>query len=97
MNQDPLGHQGVRFKQTSSEWWMYKKLADGSTALAILEFSDSIGSGKDITTLLSDVPGVGSAAVQVRDLWAGKDLGTMTSVTVRLAPYGTALLKLTPA
>lgn len=76
---------------------MYKQLADGSTALAILEFSDSIGSGKDITTVLSEVPGVGSAPVHVRDLWAGEDLGMMTSVTVRLAPYGTALLKLTPA
>jgi alpha-galactosidase len=89
VDQDPLGVQGHRVWQEGPlETWM-KPLADGSKAVGLFNRSES---GLPISVRFAAI-GVGHSA-RVRDLWAGKDLGTMAEkYTAQVPRHGAALIK----
>jgi alpha-galactosidase len=89
VDQDPHGVEGHRVWQEGPlEVWM-KPLADGSKAVGLFNRS---GSGLPISVRFAAI-GVGRSA-QVRDLWARKDLGTMTEkYTAQVPRHGAVLIK----
>jgi alpha-galactosidase len=89
VDQDPHGVEGHRVWQEGPlEVWM-KPLADGSKAVGLFNRS---GSGIPISVRFAAI-GVGRSA-QVRDLWARKDLGTMTEkYTAQVPRHGAVLIK----
>ena len=89
VDQDSLGVEGHRVWQEGPlEVWM-KPLADGSKAVGLFNRS---GSGLPITVRFAAI-GAGHAA-QVRDVWARKDLGTISEKYTKQVPrHGAALIK----
>jgi alpha-galactosidase len=89
IDQDPLGKQGDRVSAEGPlEIWA-KPLADGSKAVGVFNRH---------ATALSipvDFKQLGfKGAVQVRDIWQAKDLGTMKNpYTVTVPPHGVVLLR----
>jgi alpha-galactosidase len=94
IDQDTLGKQGDRvFSEGPIEIWS-RPLHDGSTALAIFNFGESEANLRDITLPLNAV-GYPKTA-KARDIWAAKDLGTITDTTkFDLPKHGVVLLRLT--
>ena len=94
INQDKLGKQGDRvFAGDEIEIWS-RPLSDGSVALAILNVSTARNQMHGLTLHLKDV-GFPRGA-HARDVWAGKDLGTIKDTDVMTIPeHGAVLLKLT--
>jgi alpha-galactosidase len=92
VNQDPLGRPARRVSQLGRcEVWK-KPLADGSTALALINRGSS---GADITLTAGDI-GLRDGPRQVRNLWAGKDIADFSqTLTRRVQPHETLLLKVT--
>jgi len=99
VNQDALGVQGKAFQSLSPGYtWWYRPLSDGSTAVAIVSQDPHSGSGVDIVTAVADIPNMTTATASVVDLWTGALLGeALTSFTVSLSPFGSALLKVHPS
>ena len=91
VNQDSLGVPGRRVLTFGPcEIWQ-KPLADGSTALALLN-RGSVGA--DVTVKAADL-GLARGSKAVRDLWAGKDTEDFrASFTRRVHPHQTVLLKI---
>ena len=89
IDQDPLGVQGHRVWQVGPiEVWV-KPLADGSKAAGIFNTGEPQG---PVTVKFSDL-GAGKSP-QVRDIWAGKDLGrTENSYTATVPTHGVVLLR----
>ena len=89
VDQDAKGVQGHRVAQQGPlEVWA-KPLADGSYAVGLFNRSESPA---PVTLELKDIGISGSA--QIRDLWAHRDLGSLTgSYTVTVAKHGAAMLK----
>jgi alpha-galactosidase len=90
VDQDPLGVPGHRVGQEGPlEVWM-KPLADGSKAVGLFNRSES---GLPIAVRFAAI-GIGHSA-RVRDLWAGKDLGTMAEkYTAQVPSHGAALIRI---
>ena len=92
IDQDPAGKQGDRvLAEGPMEIWS-KPMADGSQAVGM--FNRQQGS----MTFSVDFAKLGfSGKVKVRDLWAGKDLGTMSSpYTATLTGHSVVLLRVWP-
>ena len=77
-----------------------RPLADGGWAMALYNRNNAAAT---ITGLFSSLPATGAAAapaagtaLAVRDVWAGKDLGTYTGgfTAKAVPPHGTVVLKL---
>jgi alpha-galactosidase len=94
IDQDPLGHQADRiFAEGPVEIWS-RPLKDGSTALAIFNFGESVNDMSGISLHLAQAGVKGSP--KARDVWATKDLGSITDATrFSVAKHGVVLLKLT--
>jgi alpha-galactosidase len=96
VNQDPLGTQGRRVRQTGNADIWTKPLADGTLAVALFNRGDS---PLTITVPMADLklPAGGSTGVPaphpIRDLWRHKDLPAATTVTADVAPYSAELFK----
>lgn len=91
VNQDAAGVQGRCVHQEGPlEVWM-KPLADGSKAVGLFNREDH---PMEMTAEFS-VLGI-TATASVRDLWAQKDLGSMSSFTAEVPRHGAVLLKLMP-
>jgi alpha-galactosidase len=76
IDQDALGEQGQRvYAEGPVEIWA-KPLKDGSKAVAIFNFGESASAMRGIRLHLKEM-GLG-ASVKARDVWAAKDLGTIT-------------------
>ncbi|MBS1724551.1 MAG: NPCBM/NEW2 domain-containing protein [Armatimonadetes bacterium] len=89
VNQDRLGKPAHRERVVGDiEVWT-RPLADGSYALGIFNRGDG---DLDARFSASDVGLKGSA--RVRDLWRQKDMGVMTSMSVKLKSHGCGLFKL---
>jgi len=94
VDQDALGIQGHRAARTGSTDVWCKPLANGATAVALLNRDDN---PLAITALWKDFGFNDNATLTVRDLWQHKDLGTYTgNLTLTVAPHATVLLKLVP-
>jgi alpha-galactosidase len=73
LDQDPLGKQGTRIKDDGDlEVWK-KPLEDGSVAVGLL----NRGASAQAMHVTWKELGLSGGDAQVRDLWAGKDLGSM--------------------
>ena len=92
VNQDALGKQGWRAKQSGKqEVWM-KPLADGSLAVAFFNRADAPA---DVSVQWSDLKLTGPQSL--RDLWRQKDVGVQeTGYTVNVAAHGAELFKVKP-
>ena len=70
------------------------QLPDGSWAVALFNRKDGPGTRTKSINFAAVLGFTGPAAV--RDLWAHKDLGSMTSYKVTLAPHASVLLSVVP-
>jgi alpha-galactosidase len=89
VDQDKLGKQGDRVSEEGPiEIWA-RPMADGSEAVGVFNRLDApLSAIVDFRQLGFD------AAVQVRDIWEGKDLGAMKDpYTVTVQPHGVVLLR----
>ena len=94
VDQDALGAQGQRVKQTGElEVWS-KQLADGGRAVVLLNRSDKAA------TITADWAAVGypaTVSAGVRDLWAHKDMGTKTgSYSAEVPSHGVVMVRVKP-
>ena len=91
VNQDPLGRPARRMKRFGScEAWA-KPLADGSTAVALLNRGSR---GEDVHLLAGDI-GLTDEPKLARNIWAGEDIADFTKELVqRVQPHETILLKI---
>ncbi len=90
VDQDPLGIQGKRVKQTEDHEVWVRPLFDGTLAVAVLNLTK-----EDNKVLLtgSDIGWTGSQ--NIRDLWLNQDLGTFDAqVTLEIPPQSTKFLKI---
>jgi alpha-galactosidase len=94
IDQDALGKQGDRvFSQGPIEIWS-RPLSGGGTALAIFNFGEDQSSLRGITLHLAQAGIKGPA--KARDIWAAKDLGSITDSTkFNLPKHSVMLLKVT--
>ena len=73
LDQDPLGKQGYRvIDETGREVWV-KELSDGDWAVCMLNDSPE---DAEMSLAWSQIDALGDKTYNVRDLWAGEDLGT---------------------
>jgi alpha-galactosidase len=97
VDQDPLGKQGrvVAGSGTNQEVW--SKEMSGTNTRAVALFNRGTGSA-NITVQWSQI-GIPAGAASVRDLWAGKDLGSFTdSYTANNVPsHDVVMLKIVSA
>ena len=99
---DPLGVQGTKVldRGSGTHVWM-KPLADGSKAVALVNFNDREST---VTVGWRDI-GLPPGPATVRDLWTHEDLpvhtdaGTHTNQRLarKVPPHGVALLKIRAA
>jgi alpha-galactosidase len=93
IDQDALGHQGDRlYAEGPIELWS-RPLHDGSRVLAIFNFGEAPANLAGISLHLNQIGFTGSA--KARDIWAGKDLGSIQDTTKFIVPrHGVILLRL---
>ena len=94
IDQDPLGVQGHRIRKSGSvEVW--EKTLEGNRHAVILFNRGS--SEQTIAVSWYEIGLPVEAAPSVRDLWAGKDLGTVKSTfSAKVAPHDALVLRVTP-
>ncbi|WP_454759861.1 alpha-galactosidase [Caulobacter segnis] len=94
VNQDRLGAQGRRVRDDGDlEVWS-KPLADGSRAVILFNRGEA---AKPIAVDWTELGYPATLKAQVRDLWAGKDLGAMKGRFVATAPsHGVVMVRITP-
>ncbi|MES3154305.1 glycoside hydrolase family 27 protein [Sphingomonas faeni] len=88
VDQDPLGVQGRRVSQTGKTEIWTKRLADGSTAVALFNRGDAAAT---MTVRWQDV-GLPQPK-RVRDLWRGADLPTGAAYSTDIPRHGAILLR----
>ncbi len=113
IHQDEMGVPGVRVgyvkcdenaegsparlqdEKTACQVWA-RPLKGGAVALALYNTDDKPHS---FTVRLADVPGVSSGSADVRDVWAGKDIGTVSGkfAAGSIDSHATQVYKLNPA
>jgi alpha-galactosidase len=94
IDQDSLGKQGDRiYAEGPIEIWS-KPLHDGSTALAIFNFGESASDLRGIPLHLAQAGIKGGP--KARDIWAAKDLGSITdNQKFNIPRHGVVLLRVT--
>jgi alpha-galactosidase len=94
VDQDPLGYQGrvVAGSGTNLEVWSKNMTGTNTRAVALFNRGSSSTS---MTVKWSDL-GIPAGAATVRDLWAGKDLGSFTDsyTASSVASHDVAMLKI---
>lgn len=89
VNQDPLGVQGKKISQIGKTEVWSKKLADGSTAIALF----NRGTTPQAMTLRWGEAGAIAQPKRLRDLWRGVDLPTAAPYVATLPAHGAVLLR----
>jgi alpha-galactosidase len=94
VNQDALGKPGRRIKLIGTcEVWR-KPLADGSTAIAVVNRGTS---GTDVTIRSGDM-GLLDSVKHARNIWLKEDIADFTTeLTLRVQAHETMFLKVTPS
>jgi alpha-galactosidase len=94
IDQDPLGMEGRRIrKSASSEVW--EKSLSGNRHAVILFNRGAVEQTIAVSWYEIGLPP--ESAPSVRDLWAGKDLGTVKGTyTAKVAPHDVVMLRVTP-
>jgi alpha-galactosidase len=95
LDQDRLGKQATRFRADQNGQVWVKELADGKWGICLFNTTSAT---EQMKLNWSDLAFLGTEKYQVRDLWAGKDLGdTETNLSADVASHDVALLRLEPA
>jgi alpha-galactosidase len=94
VDQDALGVQGRRVRRDGDlEVWS-KQLSDGGRAVALLNRGEA---SSKISVSWTDIGYPDSLGASVRDLWAGKDLGSMKgSYSADVPSHGVVVLRVMP-
>jgi alpha-galactosidase len=94
VNQDKLGREGHRVKKYGDlEVWS-KTLADGSRAVILFNRGES---ENRVSVSWEDIGYPSHLSAKVRDLWAHKDLGSVTSSFAANVPsHGVVMVKVAP-
>lgn len=91
LNQDPLGYQARRLKRDGNVDVWVKKLADGSTAVALLNRGDTESEGRITWSEL----GMSDDTKSVRDLWQHQSLGKLKEkFTTRIPARAVVMVKI---
>ena len=94
VDQDPLGKQGVRVRKAGDAETWAKWLADGSRAVALFNRGEV---PVQIPVIWEDLGYPGHLRADVRDLWAGKNLGKFRGkYAAVVAPHDVLVLKVMP-
>ncbi len=94
LNQDPLGRQAVRARQSGPQEVWRKPLADGSLAVALLNRGAGVA---DIALRPADLEVLDSFRAGVRDLWKRQDIAEYSpGFTTRVQPHEAVVLRLGP-
>ncbi len=92
VDQDPLGKQAVRVRNSGGIQVWAKELSGGDIAVALF---NTTAQQQLISSNVGEVKG--SGAYSVRSLWDGADvLNTSSAFSATVPSHGTALLRLTP-
>jgi alpha-galactosidase len=95
LDQDRLGKQGTRFRSDENGQVWVKELSDGKWGICLF---NTTAATERMKLNWSDLAFLGTGKYQVRDLWAGKDLGDAgASFSTDVASHDVALLRLDPA
>ncbi|MFC0548889.1 ricin-type beta-trefoil lectin domain protein [Kutzneria chonburiensis] len=86
VDQDRLGRQGTVYAQNGTTDILYRPLANGDRAVAILNRSAA-----SVTT--STTAGLPSCSFTAKDLWTGK---SSNAVSATIPAHGTAIFRVTP-
>jgi alpha-galactosidase len=94
IDQDPLGKQGIKVKDSGDlEVWM-KQLDDGSRAVVLFNRSDS---PRIMTANWNEIGYPSHLNAKVRDLWKKKDLGRYSGkYSVEVPSHGVVMIKVVP-
>lgn len=94
VNQDSLGKQGVKVRDSGDlEVWS-KVLQDGSRAVVLFNRSDK---AQDMNVLWTEIGYPSHLNAQIRDLWKQQDLRASTGGTAaEVPPHGVVMLKVVP-
>ena len=94
VDQDPLGKQGTVAAQNGTTDVLYRPLANGDRAVAILNRS-----GSPVTTSTT-MAAVGftsaSCTYSVKDLWTGTTTSSTGTISATIPAHGTAIVRVTP-
>jgi hypothetical protein len=92
VDQDPLGHQGVRVR-ADGDLEVWSKVQSGTGVRAVALFNRGAAAA-DIEVRWSEI-GLPSGAATVRDLWARADVGSFRDrYTANVPSHGLAMLKI---
>ena len=94
IDQDPLGKQGVKIKDTGDlEIWV-KQLADGSRAVVLFNRSEST---TKMTVNWTEIGYPKYLIAKVRDLWKKKNMGKFSeSYSAKVPSHGVVMIKVEP-
>ncbi len=92
VSQDSLGRQAVRVRQAGQQEVWRKPLADGATAVALLNRGAAVA---DIALRPADLGALDSWRGAVRDLWKRQDIGEYApGFSLRVQPHEAVVLRL---
>ncbi|HEY4457497.1 MAG TPA: ricin-type beta-trefoil lectin domain protein [Pseudonocardiaceae bacterium] len=94
VDQDSLGKQGTVAAQNGTTDVLYRPLANGDRAVAILNRG---GSSITTSTTMSAVGFTGtSCTYSVKDLWSGSTSSSTGTISATIPAHGTAIYRVTP-
>jgi alpha-galactosidase len=92
IDQDPLGMQGTRIRNSAGLQVWQKPLNDGSVAVALLNLTNSTA---DMIVTTEEIGLKKGVSFTVRDLWKGKDLVANTDTfRTKVAPHDVVVTKI---
>lgn len=92
VDQDPLGVQGKRVRDTNGVHVIVKPLKDGSRAVAVFNEADA---AQDVAVSAKELGLQASAKYRMRDLWQHRDAQGDGSIKLRLEPHATVMYRIT--
>jgi alpha-galactosidase len=94
LDQDPLGLQGRRVKREGDREVWAKQLADGGRAVVLFNRGPKTA---ELSVSWSDIGYPSHLSADVRDLWAGKDLGKLSGrFSAEVPSHGVTMVTIRP-
>lgn len=94
VNQDPLGMQGRRVKRSGEQEVWARQLADGGRAVVLFNRGPNAA---NISVSWTDIGYPPHLTAKVRDLWAGKDAGSLSEkFSAEVPSHGVVMVTITP-
>jgi alpha-galactosidase len=94
VDQDPLGMQGRRVKRNGDQEVWSKQLADGGRAVVLFNRSPKAA---EVSVSWTDIGYPPHLTAKVRDLWAAKDLGSVSEkFSAEVPSHGVVMVMIKP-